>query len=134
MEPLSIDTTIAKGQATYPELLFLKKVCNKGTVLEVTLEKMHQVAGCGYISVARILYSLDEPPSLIYDVHQVLLTSIETGSVTNLDQFISVCSKISNGAQYKFCPGLDVKLYYDTYFATIRYHISVGMGKAFQLN
>ena len=100
----------------------------------MTLEKMHQVAGCGYISVARILYSLDEPPSLIYDVRQVLLTSIETGSVTNLDQVISVCSKISNGAQYKFCPGLDVKLYYDTYFATICYHISAGMGKAFQPN
>ena len=90
--------------------------------MEVTPERMHQVAGCGYISVARILFSLDEPPSLIYDV-QVLLTSIKTGSVTNLDQFISVCSKISNSAQYKFCPGLDVKLYYDTYFATIHYHI-----------
>lgn len=39
MEPLSVNTAIAKGQATYPELLFLKKVCNKGTVLEVTPEK-----------------------------------------------------------------------------------------------
>ena len=122
LEPLSVDSAIAKGQATHPEFFFLKKICNKGTVLEVTPERMHQVAGCGYISVARILFSLDEPPSLIYDV-QVLLTSIETGSVTNLDQFISVCSKISNGAQYKFCPGLDVMLYYDTYFATIHYHI-----------
>ena len=79
------------------------------------------MAGCGYISVARILFSLDEPPSFIYDI-QVLLTSIETGSVTDLAQFISVCSK-TNRAQYKFCPGLDVKFYYDTYFATIRYHI-----------
>lgn len=121
-ELLSVETAIAKGQAIYPELLFLKKECNKGTMLEVTPEKMHHVSGCGYVSVARILFNPEEPSSFTYTL-QVLLTPIETGSITNLDQFISVCSKISNDAQYKFCPGLDEKFYYDTYFATIRYHI-----------
>ena len=94
-ELLSIETAIAKGQATYPELLFLKKECNKGTMLEVTPEKMHHVSGCGYVSVARILFNPEEPSSFTYNL-QVLLTPIETGSTRSvyfgLQQDIRRCS------------------------------------------
>ena len=54
---LHVETAIAKGPATYPELLSLKKECNKGTMLKVTPEKLHNVLGCGYVSVARILFN-----------------------------------------------------------------------------
>ena len=81
----SVETAIAKGQAIYPELLLLKKECNKGPMLEVTPQKMHHVSGCGYMSVA--LFNPEEPSSFTYDL-QILLTPIETGSTTNLDQFI----------------------------------------------
>lgn len=89
----SVETAIAKGQAIYPKLLLLKKECNKGPMLEVTPQKMHHVSGCGYMSVARILFNPEQPSSFTYNL-QILLTPIETGSTTNLDQFISVYSKI----------------------------------------
>lgn len=124
---MSLGTAITKGEATFPELFFLKKDYNREVILEVTPRRMHYVSGSGHTSVARITFSQAQPSGFNYDL-QILYLSIETGSVANLDEFISVCYKISNGAQYKFCPGLEKKFYYDTYFATIRYHIkSVGL-------
>ena len=35
-ELLSFETAITKGEATYPELIFIKKDCNKEFILEVT--------------------------------------------------------------------------------------------------
>ena len=87
----SVETAIAKGQAIYPELLLLKKECNKGPMLAVTPQKMHHVSGCEYMSVARILFNPEEPSSFTYDL-QILLIPIETGSTTNLDQYIKRCS------------------------------------------
>ena len=122
-ELLCLESAVTKGQATYPELFFLKKDYNRKVILEVTPKRMHHVSGSGLISVARITFNQVEPSGFTYDL-QVLFSSIETGSVANLDEFMSVCSKLSTDAQYKFCPGLNEKFYYDTFFATIRYHIN----------
>ena len=119
---LCLESAVTKGQATYPELFFLKKDYNREVILEVTPKRMHHVSGSGLISVARITFNQVEPSGFTYDL-QVLFSSIETGSVANLDEFMSVCSKLSTDAQYKFCPGLNEKFYYDAFFATIRYHI-----------
>ena len=85
---------------------------------------MHHVSDSGYISLVRILFvpGEAEPAVFKYNV-QVLFSTVQNGDVSSLSQFISVCSLLSDGAQYKFCPGLDEKTYFDTYFSFIRYHI-----------
>ena len=107
-ESFTVEVAIAKCQATYPELFFLEKEYNKEDLLQVMPKKMHHVSSCGNISVVRILFNPVELCGFTYSF-QVLFSSVETENVTNLDEFISVCSKLSNGAQYKFCPGLNIE-------------------------
>ena len=123
-EQLTLENVIDKGRSTFSELIFTKKVCDSGVVLEVTQQKVHYVPDSGYISLARILFVPgDVEPTVINYTFQVLFSTLQDGNVSTLSQFISVCSFLSNNSQYKFCPGLDEKTYFDTYFSTIRYHI-----------
>ena len=121
-EQLTLKNAIDKGQSTFSELIFTKNVC--GAVLEVTQQKVHYVPGSGYISLARILFVPgDVEPAVFTYTFQVLFSILQNGNVSSVSQFISVCSLLSKDSQYKFCPGLDEKTYFDTYFSTIRYHI-----------
>ena len=115
-----IDNICARGQTIYPYLIFTKRT---GNLVEVTQKLMHHIAEAGYISIARIVFSPStSESSLCYDI-QILLTSYQKGSVSDADQAIDVCFIISEKGDYKFCPGLDQKEYYDRYFAVIRYHL-----------
>ena len=114
------DNICARGQTVYPDLIFTKRM---GNVVEVTQNLMYHIAEAGYISIARIVFypSINEP-SLCCDI-QILLTSYQKGSVSDVDQAIDFCFIISKKGDYKFCPGLDQKEYYDRYFAMIRYYL-----------
>ena len=115
---------IDEGQSTFSELIFTKKVCDNGAVLEVTQQKVHYVPSSGYISLARILFIPGDVELAVFTyTFQVLFSTLQNGNVSSVSQFISVCSLLSKDSQYKFCPGLDEKTYFDTYFSTIRYHI-----------
>ena len=109
-EQLTLKNAIDKGQSTFSELVFTKKVCDSGAVLEVTQQKMHYVPESGYISLARILFVPgDVEPAVFNYTFQVLFSTLQDGNVSCLSQFISVCSLLSKDSQYKFCPGLDEK-------------------------
>ena len=47
-EQLTLKNAIEKGQSMFSELIFTKKVCNNGMILEVTQQKMHHVPGSGH--------------------------------------------------------------------------------------
>ena len=49
-----MENVIDKGRSTFSDLIFTKKVCDSGAVLEVTQQKVHYVPDSGYISLARI--------------------------------------------------------------------------------
>ena len=40
---LTLQNAIDKGQSMFSELMFTKKVCDSGVILEVTQQKMHYV-------------------------------------------------------------------------------------------
>lgn len=65
---LSLGTAITKGEATFPELFFLKKDYNREVILEVTPRRMHYVSGSGHTSVARITFSQAQPSGFNYDL------------------------------------------------------------------
>ena len=105
-----MENVIDKGRSTFSELIFTKKVCDSGAVLEVTQQKVHYVPDSGYTSLARILFVPGEvEPAVINYTFQVLFFTLQDGNVSTLSQFISVCSFLSNNSQYKFCLGLDEK-------------------------
>ena len=121
---LTLENAIDKGQSKFSELVFTKKVCDSGAVLEVTQQKLHYMPDSGYISLARILFVPGHVEAVVLNyTFQVLFSTLQNGNVSSLSQFISICSLLSKDSQYKFCPGLDEKTYSDTYFSTIRYHI-----------
>ncbi len=47
---------------------------------------------------------------------QVLFRTIESGKLTNINNFVDLSSKISSSGGYKFCPGLSTVLYKEKYF------------------
>lgn len=123
-EQLTLKNVTDKGQSTSSELIFTEKVCHSGAVLEVTQQRVHYVPDSGYISLARILFvSGDVEPAVFNYTFQILFSTLQNGNVSNLSQFISVCNLLSKNSQYKFCPGLDEKIYFDIYFSIICYHI-----------
>ena len=73
------------------------------------------------MSLARILFIPSEL-NFTYDV-QVLFVSIQSGTVDSISEFFAVCDIISKRSGYKICPGLQKKMYFDKYYAIIRYHI-----------
>jgi len=121
-DDLSVDSLSSKGKLKYPDLVFVKTVCEKKEVLEVTLHSMYSLSENNHLSVARILFLPTESFGFTYDL-QVLFTSIRTGTVASLSEFFAVCNIISRPGGHKFCPGFDVKDYYDQYHSVIRYHI-----------
>ena len=81
------------------------------------------MAGAGYLSVARIVFSKDAVcHNIAYEV-QVLFTNVDSGIVQDPDHFMEICKTISDSSGYKFCPGLQIDHYYTHYYAVIRYHI-----------
>ena len=122
---LTLKSAIKEGKSVYPELLFMKKEGNGSVVLEVTQKKVHKVSGSSYISVARILFippESDCESEFSYDV-QILFTSIQHGTVSTLPDLLNICSLLSTSAQFKFCPGLEEKAYFDNYRKIIGYNI-----------
>ncbi|XP_065908252.1 uncharacterized protein [Dysidea avara] len=116
-----IDEVIVKGQQAYPDLVFAKRMGDGSTILDVTRSNMKNIPNAGYISVARVIF-YQSSTTLCYDV-QVLLTSVQKGTVHNVDEAIMVCRIISCEGDHKFCPGLNESEYYDKYFSIIRFHL-----------
>jgi len=121
-DDLSIESLSSKGMLKYPDLAFTRTVCEKKEALEVTHRSLYSLPGNNHLSVARILFLPTELLVYTYDV-QVLFTSIRTGSVNSLADFFTACDVISRHGEHKFCPGFDVKHYYEEYHSIIRYHI-----------
>ena len=74
-----------------------------------------------YISVARVIFN-PSSTTLCYDV-QVLLTSVQKGTVQNVGEALLVCCMISSEGDHKFCLGLNVSEYYDKYHSVICFHL-----------
>ena len=92
-------------------------------MLEVTQQKVRSVPGIGYTSVARILFvPVSEPDEFTYDV-QILFSTILHGNVSTLPDYFEICGLLSKSEDYKFCPGLEKKAYFDNYYNFIKYHI-----------
>jgi len=118
-----INDAMKKGQQLYPDLCFVKRSSDEGELLEVTQSFALQIPQANYVSVARILfYPSGRELILTYDV-QILFTSIQSGEVNDLQQVVEVCAMITRGSEYKFCPGLDEKQYYEDYHSPIGYHL-----------
>ena len=52
---------------------------------------------------------------------QVLLTQLEHGQLSSVDDFIQLCDRIVD-KEHKFCPGIDPEVYDKDYYSIVRYH------------
>jgi len=120
-----LDALCAKGKSLYPDLVFVKRRGSDCDMVEVSQTFMRCVPEAGNISVARVLFYSSVGNSGIYCYNiQVLLTSIQKGETSSLDEGLELCRIISNKDNYKFCPGIDTKEYYEHYHSVIRYNIA----------
>ena len=97
-DDLSIERVTSKGKLKYPDLAFIKTVCEKKEALEVRQRSLYSLPGNIHMSVARILFLSSESLGFTYDV-QVLFTSIRTGAVNSLANFFAVCDIISRDGE-----------------------------------
>ena len=126
---LFLDVLCAKGKSLYPDLAFTKRQRSDCDILEVSQVSTHYVPEAGSVSVARALFypSVGNAGIYCYDI-QALLTTIQKGETSSTDEGFEMCRIISNEGNYKFCPGIDCREYYENYFSIIRYNIaSVGI-------
>jgi len=99
--------------------LFAKKEANSGAVLEVTQQKVRSVSGIGCTSVARMLFMpVSESIEFTYDI-QILFSTILHSNVSTLPNHFEICGLLSKSEDYKFCPGLEEKPYFDNYYIII---------------
>ena len=122
---VTILQVVTQGQKSYLDLVFIKKEGKDGDVLEITQSTMKNVPEAGYISVARVIFYPSSSTGLFYDV-QILFTSVQKGTVVDIDAALNVCHLVSTQRNHKFCPGLDEREYYDNYYSVIRYHLKSG--------
>lgn len=100
----------------FPELTFtLGSGPSSRRYLICTQKVLRWCPPAGMVSVARIV--TDDGGE--YDF-QVSLKSVDSGTVQNDVQFLSVCDKISN---HKFCPGIDFDLFTEKYTTNVRYEL-----------
>lgn len=128
MQSPSIPTSyIAQGELHFKDLCFItRNHCPQSTstvpVLEIIQKATFDVPPAGHISVARILLYQIESMEYRYET-QILFTTFNSGTIHTAKEFLDICSIISEKAEYKFCPGLNVDHYYEYFFAIIRYHV-----------
>ena len=102
---------VTQGQKSYPDLVFIKKEGKDGDVLQNTMKNVPET---GYISVTRVIFHSSSSAGLFYDV-QILFTSVQKGTVVDIEEALNVCHLVSTQEDHKFCPGLDEREYYDNY-------------------
>jgi hypothetical protein len=105
-----------KASRAFPELSFA--VCagqNSRKYLVGTQKMLRLCPPAGMVSTARIVNDDGEY------TFQVLLRTIETGNISSVNGFLSVCEEISKSGNYKFCPGMNVEVFNDTYASVLRY-------------
>ena len=124
LQAFDMRVAVEIAKTKFKELQYLKKANNDGNVfVEVQNRDTTYVAGAGYLSVARIVFSKDAVcHNIAYEV-QVLFTNVDSGIVRDPDHFMEICKTISDSSGYKFCPGLQIDHYYAHYYAVIWYHI-----------
>ena len=59
-----------------------------------------------YVSVARVIFYPSSSTGLFHDV-QILFTSVQKGTVVDIDEALNVYNLVSTQGNHKFCPGLD---------------------------
>ena len=89
------------------------------SLLVVACKVFHWHSPAGFISRARLV--VHEDRSFFF---QVLLRSLQAGTIETVDQFLSLCEKMANvKREYKFCPGICPSEYQPKYFSKIRYDV-----------
>ncbi len=104
---------------TFPEVTFtLGSGPNSRRYLICTQKVLSWCPPAGMVSVARIVINDGGE----YDF-QVLLRSVDNGTVHSDVQFMSVCEKISKSGNHKFCPGINFDLFTEKYATNVRYEL-----------
>ena len=114
---------ITSLEKSYPDLVFVKRKLNQKEYLEITQQDTQEVASVGYVSPVRAIFIVSDTNGISYDI-QVLLNSMQAGTIKTLDTVCPLINMVSPNTNYKFCPGLEYQHYYDFYFSVIRYHIN----------
>jgi len=109
-------------EKSYPDLVFVKRKLNQKEYLEITQQDTLEVAGVGYMSPVRAIFINSDTSGVSYDI-QVLLNSVQSGTVETLGTVRPLINMVSPNSNYKFCPGLEYQHYFDFYFSVIGYHI-----------
>lgn len=117
MRRLPLEEFCVAASRAYPKLSFtLCSGQNSGKYLIGTQKMLRSCPPAGMVSIARIIVNNAGEYTF-----QVLLRTTETGNISSVDDFLSVCEKISKSGNYKFCPGMNVKVFNETYTSVLRY-------------
>ena len=95
-----------KASIAFPELSFT--VCSGQNCCKYLVGTQKMLRLCppaGMVSTARIINDSGEY------TFQVLMRTIEMGNISSVNDFLSVCEKISKSGNYKFCPGMNVEVF-----------------------
>ena len=111
-----------KRARNYPDVIFVRRASDKGEYLEISQRNTLQITGAGYVSVVKAVLFDSEAGGMTYDI-QVLLNTIQTGTIGEFSEAHSIITMISQKGSHKFCPGLDYQQYFDHYLSVIRYNI-----------
>ena len=84
----------------------------------VLFTKYHEECSRSWIYICSENHFYASSTELSYDV-QILFTSVQKGTVADIDEALKVCYVVSTQGDYKFCPGLDEREYYDNYYTVI---------------
>ena len=102
---LNLSAAVKKSKKKFTDLQFMEKNGHDGTVVvEVQNQRMYFIPNVSYMSVSRIVFSKTE--GCVNYAVQALFTNVQTGVVESITEFIDICSIISEGGEYKFCPGI----------------------------
>ena len=90
------------------------------TLLEVTHQSVHYHPPAGYVHRLRMVIT---PTCTAYSYEvQVLFETINTGTISNEEDFTELCAFQMNPVYFKFCSGIDYNDYHQQYYAYIRFH------------
>jgi len=118
-DELDLDALIGKEEQQFKELAFVKgySSSDKRPVYVITQRKLFNYPPFGYTS--RISITLKGSDYVINS----LGFHVESGTITSASDLHELCQGFAGHFSYKFCPGIDWKMYQENYYEVIRYHL-----------
>lgn len=111
---LSLEQLSERGSTSFSDLVFTQYVTSQKKYLLCTQKALRLCPPAGLVSAVRIVVSEHGD----YEF-QVLLKTVDKGRLSNVDDFVTLCLRVSSTGGYKFCPGVNIGVYKEKYLSVL---------------